>query len=95
MKLIITTKEELEELVKTSVKNGIKEYFLQQELNDSKDPYITVQEAAVRLKVSKLTLRNYIKRGLIKARKVGNRVLIDTKSIEKALAEVKSLKYKR
>jgi hypothetical protein len=49
MNLIITTKEELEELVKTSVKNGIKEYFLQQELKDSKDPYITVQEAAVRL----------------------------------------------
>jgi excisionase family DNA binding protein len=95
MKLIITTKEELEELVKASVKNGIKEYFLQQELNDSKDPYITVQEAAVRLKVSKLTVRNYIKKGLIEARKVGNRVLIDTKSIEIALAEVKSLKYKR
>jgi excisionase family DNA binding protein len=95
MNLIITTKEELEELVKTSVKNGIKEYFLQQELKDSKDPYITVQEAAVRLKVSKLTVRNYVKRGLIKARKVGNRILIDTKSIETALSEVKSLKYKR
>jgi excisionase family DNA binding protein len=77
------------------VKNGIKEYFLQQELKGSKDPYITVQEAAKQLRVSDLTVRNYIKRGLIKARKVGNRILIDTKSIEIALAEVKSLKYKR
>jgi excisionase family DNA binding protein len=95
MNLIITTKEELEELVKTSVKNGIKEYFLEQELNDSKYLKISVQETAKQLKVSELTVRNYIKRGLIKARKVGNRVLIDTKSIEIALAEVKSLKYKR
>jgi excisionase family DNA binding protein len=94
MNLIITTKEELEELVKTSVKNGIKEYFLEQELKGSKDPYITVQEAAVRLKVSNLTVRNYVKRGLFKACKVGNRILIDNKSIEIALSEVKSLKYK-
>jgi excisionase family DNA binding protein len=64
-------------------------------LKDSKDPYITVQEAAKQLKVSDLTVRNYVKRGLIKARKVGNRILIDTKSIETALSEVKSLKYKR
>jgi excisionase family DNA binding protein len=95
LKLIINTKEELEELVKTSVKNGIKEYFLQLELKDSKDPYISVQEAAKQLRVSNLRVRNYIKRGLIKARKVGNRILIDTKSIEIALSEVKSLKYKR
>jgi excisionase family DNA binding protein len=64
-------------------------------LDKSNENYFTIQEAAKQLKVSTQTVRNYVKHGLIKARKVGNRILIDTKSIEIALAEVKSLKYKR
>ncbi|WP_124979635.1 helix-turn-helix domain-containing protein [Nonlabens xiamenensis] len=54
-----------------------------------------MQKAAKRLKVSTQTVRSYIKRGIIKARKVGNRKLIETASIDNALSEVKSLKYKR
>jgi len=95
MKVIITTREELEDLVKTSTAKSIKEYYSQKESNDSKEPHTTVQEAAKRLKVSELTIRNYIKRGMLLAHKVGNRILIDTASIDKALSEVKSLKYKR
>jgi len=95
MNLIITTKEELEELVKTSVKSALEEYLLQQKNKKSEEKFITVQEAAIQLKVSNLTVRNYIKRGLITAHKVGNRILIEIASIEKALSEVKSLKYKR
>jgi excisionase family DNA binding protein len=71
------------------------EYYSQKESIDSKEPHTTVHEAAKRLKVSTLTVRNYIKRGIILAHKVGNRILIDTASIDKALSEVKSLKYKR
>jgi excisionase family DNA binding protein len=95
MKLIITTKEELEELVKTSVKFAIEEYFTLQKKQDPTEKFITIQEAAIRLKISTQTVRNYVKRGVIDGRKVGRRVLIDTASIEKALTEVKSLKYKR
>lgn len=95
MKVIITTREELEDLVKTSTAKSIKEYYSQKESIDSKEPHTTVHEAAKRLKVSTLTVRNYIKRGIILAHKVGNRILIDTASIDKALSEVKSLKYKR
>nr|WP_042292854.1 helix-turn-helix domain-containing protein [Nonlabens ulvanivorans] len=95
MELVITTREELEDLVKTSTAKSIKEYFTKKESNDSQPIHTTVKEAAKRLKVSELTVRNYIKRGTILAKKVGNRVLIDTASIDKALFEVKSLKYKR
>jgi excisionase family DNA binding protein len=95
MKLIITTKEELEELVKTSVKLALEEYFFEQELKKLKEPHTTIGQAAKQLKVSEQTVRSYIKRGLIKANKVGRRLLIETASIEKALTEVKSLKYKR
>lgn len=95
MKLIITTKEELEDLVKTSVKFALEQYFTNQKNQQPIEKFITVQDAAVKLKVSDLTVRNYIKRGLINANKVGNRILIETASIDKALEEVKSLKYKR
>ncbi len=95
MKIIVTTKEELQELISNSVRKGLDEYFLEQESKKLKQPYTTIQEASELLKVSDLTVRNYIKRGLIKANKVGNRILIETASIDKALSEVKSLKYKR
>jgi excisionase family DNA binding protein len=95
MNLIITTKEELEELVKTSVKFAIEEYFKLQKKQEPTEKFITIQETAIRLKISTQTARNYVKRGVIKGRKVGRRVLIETASIEKALSEVKSLKYKR
>jgi excisionase family DNA binding protein len=95
VKLIITTKEELEELISSSVRKGIEEYFLEQESKKSKQPHTTIQEASKQLKVSEQTIRNYVKRGVIKANKVGRRLLIETASIEKALTEVKSLKYKR
>ena len=95
MKIIVTTKEELEELINSSVRKGIEEYFLEQELKKSKEPNITIKEASKLLKVSTQTVRSYVKRGVIKAHKVGNRILIETSSIDKALTEVKSLKYKR
>ena len=95
MNLIITTKEELEDLIKASVRKGLEEYFLEEELNKSKEPNMTIKEASKLLKVSTQTIRSYVKRGIIKAHKVGNRILIETSSIDKALTEVKSLKYKR
>ena len=95
MKLIVISREELEEIVKISTATSVHEYFTQKEQSSKKSKHTTVAEAAKRLKVSELTVRNYIKRGLIAAKKVGNRILIDTQSIDNALSEVKSLRYKR
>lgn len=95
MELIITTREELEELVKASTADSIKEYYLQKESKNPNSKHITVKEAAKRLRVSVPTIRNYVNRGLFKANKVGNRILIDTSSLDKVLSEVKSLRYKR
>jgi excisionase family DNA binding protein len=95
MKLIVTTSEELAELVNESVNHSISEYFTNKEKQLSKEQHITIKAAAKLLKVDTQTVRNYIKRGTITAKKVGRRILIDTASIDKALSEVKSLKYKR
>lgn len=95
MKLIVTTQEDLENLVQASVRQGISQYHIEQNQKSNKPIHTTIREAAKRLHVSELSVRNYIKRGLLTAKKVGNRILIDTVSIDNALSEVKSLKYKR
>ena len=95
MKLIITTPEVLEDLIKSSINTAIKEFYTTKEnIVTSKKNY-TLKEAATELKVSLLTVRNYISKGYLKAFKIGNRVLISYESIEKALTEVKSLRHKR
>ena len=55
----------------------------------------TVKETAQLLKVSEQSVHNYIKRGFLPAQKVGRILLIKRSDIDKALQEVKSLKYKR
>ncbi|KFC61130.1 hypothetical protein FEM08_00660 [Flavobacterium gilvum] len=55
----------------------------------------SVKVTAKRNSLSEGTIRNYIKRGIIDAEKIGRRILIDESQFEKGLSEVKSLKYKR
>jgi len=95
MKFIITHREELEVLVKTSVEQSLKSYFNQKQERDQKKEKLTVKETAHFLNVSELTVRNYIKRGLVKAERIGSRILINREKLEASLKEVKSLKYKR
>lgn len=55
----------------------------------------SVKELAIYAGVSELSIRNYIKAGKIKAKRIGRRILIDEKQFEAGLQEVKSLKYQR
>ncbi|UAB80969.1 helix-turn-helix domain-containing protein [Marixanthomonas sp. SCSIO 43207] len=95
MKIIITKQEDLEELVQTSVQKSLKQFYSTKREKEKLNQNLSVRETATFLNVSELTVRNYIKRGLIKADKIGNRVLINRKKLEATLKEVKSLKYKR
>jgi excisionase family DNA binding protein len=56
---------------------------------------LTVQQTAKILGVTELTIHNYIKKGFIPASKIGRRIIIKSSELDKALNEVKSLKYKR
>lgn len=95
MNLYIAKQEELEELVKTSVDKALVRFFKQKENETKKSKNLSVKEAAALLKVSDITIRNYIKRGLIKADRLGARIIINREALENTLKEVKSLKYKR
>jgi len=56
---------------------------------------ITVKEAAKFLNVAEITVHEYIKKGLLPAKKIRRRYIIEEDDVKKALSEVKSLKYKR
>ena len=84
MKLIITPLEELEELVQSSVAKSISNYYREKESKKNKSENLTVKEAATFLNVSELTIRNYIKRGFIKAERIGARILISRVNLEKS-----------
>lgn len=95
MSLIITTQDALEDLVRSSMKESLKDFYEKQKKAENSQVNLTIKEAARFLNVSDLTVRNYIKRGDIKARRIGNRLIIKKEQLENALKEVKSLKYKR
>lgn len=59
------------------------------------DEKITVKEAADLLRVSEQSIRSYIKKGTLEAKQIGRPYLIDRTIIEKAMVNIKSLKYKR
>lgn len=95
MKLIITTPETLEEIIKSSLDTAIQEFYSKKESAKERKKHYTIKETSIELKVSTLTVRNYIEKGYLKAFKIGNRILITNDSLEKALNEVKSLQYRR
>jgi excisionase family DNA binding protein len=95
MKLVITTPETLEEIIKSSIDTAIQEFYLKKESAKERKKHYTIKDTSIELKVSTLTVRNYIEKGYLKAFKIGNRILITNESLEKALNEVKSLRYKR
>ncbi|MFV8323908.1 helix-turn-helix domain-containing protein [Flavobacterium sp. LS2R12] len=95
MKLVITTPETLEEIIKSSLDTAIQEFYSKKESAKERKKHYTIKETSIELKVSTLTVRNYIEKGYLKAFKIGNRVLITNESLEKALNEVKSLQYRR
>ena len=64
-------------------------------VEEEKSENLTVKETAEFLKVSEQSVHNYIKKGFLSAQKVGRILLIKREDLENALAEVKSLKYKR
>lgn len=84
------SKEELISLIESSIEKKFNQ--LQEE---AQPQTLTVQEVSKLLSVSELTVYNYIKKGLLKASKVGRKHIIKRVDLESASKEVKSLNFKR
>lgn len=59
------------------------------------DKFLTRKETATRLKVSLVTLTEWVNRSRLKAYKIGGRVLFRENEVEDALAQIVPLKHKR
>lgn len=55
----------------------------------------SIKELADHCGVAELTVRNWITNGKVKANRLGRRIFIEESEFQKALSEVKSIKYKR
>ena len=65
---------------------------------ESKSPKVkkrSVKELADHCGVAELTVRNWITDGKVKAERLNRRIFIEEEEFQKALSEVKSIKYKR
>ncbi|MGJ5642821.1 helix-turn-helix domain-containing protein [Formosa sp. S-31] len=85
------TPEELKDMIVKDLKEELKAVLL----DTKKQEYYSIEEVAEQLKCSKLTVHNYIKKGFLSAFKLGRRNYVKRVDLDKALIEVKSLRYKR
>jgi len=93
VQLITLSVDELEKIIKKSVSEVLKTPLLQKQSEE--ETFLTREETAKKLHISLGTLDSYTKLRLIKAEKLGNRVLYRTSDIDEALSEKISLiKYK-
>jgi len=63
--------------------------------NVDENEKLSIKDVSEELGVAELTVHNYIKKGILPAVKIGRRVFVVRSSLNEALKEVKSLKYKR
>lgn len=85
------TPDELKDLIISGLKIEIEKLIVKA----AKPTNYSVQEVSKLLRLSELTIYNYIKNGTIAANQIGRKYIISSESLEKALKDVKSLKYKR
>lgn len=70
--VILTSKQDLQELIKEVITGGSKEQVTTPILNE--EAFLTKREASELLKVSTNTVDNYRRKNLIKSYKIGNNV---------------------
>ena len=94
--LITIPLNEFEEIQKNWLREVLKEINPQERTQQSKkETYGTRKEVAKELKISLPTLNDFTKKGIIKAYRIGGRVLYSWEEIYKSLQEIKSQKYRR
>lgn len=71
MELVVITKQELTVLIENAIEKTLLQYFEKKTEQENKKRYLTVKEAANKIQVSELTIRNYIKRGMLKQEELG------------------------
>jgi hypothetical protein len=89
------SKEEFEERQKKIIRDIFEEKLLLLDQNKSTNEYGTRKQVASKLHISLPTLNELTKTGLLKGYRMQGRVLYKWPEVDKALAPIGALKYKR
>lgn len=89
------TVNDLKEIVNEAVVRANLNLKPEKPQQTSKKEYLSRLEVAKLLKISLVTLNDWTKQGIIKAYRIGNRVLYCPIEVENSVKEVKSIKYRR
>ncbi len=90
------TVETLSDIIRETVQEEVGRSQSQTPINSDMDEnYLTRKETADRLRVSLVTLTEWVNRSRLKAYKIGGRVLFRESEVEAALSQIVPLKHKR
>ena len=84
------TADQLSEMIRESLRDELQQF--RPARPKSKTKYLTRQETARRLRISLVTLTDWVNRGKICAHKIGGRVLFRDSDVEAALNQIVPIK---
>lgn len=84
------TADQLSEMIRESLRDELQQFRPARPKSETK--YLTRQETARRLRISLVTLTDWINRGKICAHKIGGRVLFRDSDVEAALNQIVPIK---
>lgn len=84
------TADQLSEMIRESLRDELQQFRPARPKSETK--YLTQQETARRLRISLVTLTDWVNRGKICAHKIGGRVLFRDSDVEAALNQIVPIK---
>ena len=84
------TADQLSEMIRESLRDELQQFRPARSKSETK--YLTRQETARRLRISLVTLTDWVNRGKISAHKIGGRVLFRDSDVEAALNQIVPIK---
>ena len=84
------TADQLSEMIRESLRDELQQFRHARPKSETK--YLTRQETARRLRISLVTLTDWVNRGKICAHKIGGRVLFRDSDVEAALNQIVPIK---
>lgn len=95
MEVTLLTKENAQSIFTNLLEQNNKVLLSKMKKEMLADKKLSVEEAANQCDVIPLTMRNWLKKGIVKGGKIGHRIYILQSDLDNAMLEVKSLRYKR
>ncbi|MBU1820885.1 MAG: helix-turn-helix domain-containing protein [Bacteroidetes bacterium] len=94
IQVVTYTPEQFGDLVKESVRAALQAWEPPKKMKSDLPEYLTRQQTAKLLQISLVTLHEWTKKGVVQARRIQGRIRFDRAEVERALTDVKHLKYK-